>query len=105
MAYNVMNELDWFLSSISKIRVTTAQGKQEMWMFIFPERPNKWNSQNLLKNMGIYFQHRENFETVKIQEWNDVFATDTIEYVIVVYMGIIVSYLSWGSGRGRNIIF
>ena len=40
----------------AKLRVATAQGKQGIWMFIFPDRENTGNLPKSIKNMIL---HRE----------------------------------------------
>ena len=45
-----------FLKLVSLIRVATAQGKQGIWMFIFPDRENTGNLPKNIKNMIL---HRE----------------------------------------------
>ena len=51
------------------VRVATAQGKQEIWMFIFPDRENTRNlPKKYLKydfTQGICLQHGDNFEVLK----------------------------------------
>ena len=52
------------LLSDDMVRVATAQGKQGIWMFIFPDREN---TGNLPKNIKNVFLHREfAFNTGKI---------------------------------------
>ena len=43
-------------------RVATAQGKQGIWMLIFPDRENTGNLVILIFTQGKLWQHRENFD-------------------------------------------
>ena len=55
---------------ILSVKVAMAQGKQGIWMFIFPDRENTGNLPKILKNVftqGIYFQRREHFRAVKFK--------------------------------------
>ena len=41
-------------------REATAQGKQGIWMFTFPDRENTGNLVNLILTQGKAWQHRKN---------------------------------------------
>ena len=49
-----------------------AQGKQGIWMLIFPDREFAYNIKNLFYAQGIDHQHREIFEASKIKGYTRV---------------------------------
>ena len=50
-----------------KSRVVTTQGKQGIWVLIFPDRKN---TENVAKNVkkGTYFQHLETFQKLSFYD-------------------------------------
>ena len=45
-------------------KVATAQGRQGLWVFIFPDREFTKNNYNYVSQYGIYLQHRSKHATL-----------------------------------------